>query len=83
MSVLAKWPTPKKHQMGYSINPLDGAETILYADCADCGAREPEIAGHLGEDTPPHQPLLVKVDTVIAKEALYCAPCFEKRWAQP
>lgn len=40
------------------------------------------LSGHLGEDAPPHQPLLVKVDTVIAKEALYCAPCFEKRWAQ-
>lgn len=82
MTVLAKWPTPARHRMGYTINPADGVEIPFYADCADCGAHEPEIAGHLGEDAPPHRPMILVPTSgpAFAREALYCATCFAPKW---
>lgn len=60
---------------------LAGAET-LYFDCADCGAKDPEIAGILSSDgTYQGIGLLGELHGCNLRPAMFCAPCFAARLA--
>jgi hypothetical protein len=46
----------------------------IYFDCADCGAREPEIAGFLGRSPDYHGIAVLRPEgEVIGRLALFCA----------
>lgn len=62
---------PQRWEMGKS-----GAMT-LYADCADCGMHEPEIAGFLGEGTTFSQIGVVKRGEEYHL-AMFCAGCWPR-----
>lgn len=52
----------------------------FYFSCADCGAKEPPIAGILSTDGTYAGIGLLKVDGgPFVNPAMFCAPCFEKR----
>ncbi len=58
-----------------------GAErTPFYFDCADCGAKEPPIAGILSTDGTFNGIGLLKIDgSILVKTAMFCATCYAKR----
>ena len=58
-----------------------GTET-LYFDCADCGAKDPEVAGILSSDgTYQGIALLGKIEGCNLRPAMFCATCFAARLA--
>jgi len=78
---------PAKWRMGYSGAGENAKE--FYADCADCEAKEPEIAGILAEaDNPTFSgiALIVKPhpkypESKTYHAAMFCQTCFDKRVA--
>lgn len=51
----------------------------FYFDCADCGAKEPPIAGIISTDGTFSGIGLLAGNTPFVKPAMFCAPCFAKR----
>lgn len=63
--------------------PGTPTETVLYFDCADCGAKAPEIAGFAGSGPTFSQIAVIPVkDSAFVNPAMFCAPCFSKRLAE-
>ncbi len=52
----------------------------IYFSCADCGAKEPEIAGIISSDGSYNGiGLLGELDGCNLRPAMFCAPCYAKR----
>ena len=67
---------PVKWRAGF----VGEAKTPFYFDCADCGAKEPEIAGCIGTGPALEQvAVLATTGSAIVKTAMFCKSCFEKR----
>jgi hypothetical protein len=70
---------PTKWQAGISA-PGTPNEQTFYFDCADCGAKEPDIAGILSSDGTFSGMGILKVEgSAFFNPAMFCAPCFAKR----
>ncbi|PWU21762.1 MAG: hypothetical protein C5B50_00990 [Verrucomicrobia bacterium] len=71
---------PQKWRAGF----FDEAQTkLFFFDCADCDAKEPEIAGILGTGGT-YERIAVLTDSRKRNTlAMFCAPCFAKRLAHP
>ncbi len=74
--------TPPKQWQAGSVG-----DKPFYFDCADCGAKEPPIAGILASVPEGPVPRQVGYDQVGIltdgprgpRNAMFCQPCFEKR----
>ena len=53
--------------------------TPIYFSCADCGAKEPEIAGIISTDGTFKGIGLSKTESGFYNPAMFCAPCLAKR----
>ncbi len=63
-----------------TVAPGTPNEQVFYFDCADCGAKEPEIAGILSSDGTFLGMGILKVEgSSFFNPAMFCAPCFKKR----
>lgn len=70
---------PTKWQAGRSA-PDTPNEVVFYFDCADCGAKEPEIAGILSTDgTYSGIGIMPAKGSAFYNPAMFCAPCFKTR----
>ncbi len=59
---------------------VGAARTPFYFNCADCGAKEPPIAGIISTDgTFAGIGLLKSADSIFVKTAMFCSPCYAKR----
>ena len=78
MAAFTYWSVepPTKWQAG----SVGAERKPFYFDCADCGAKEPPIAGIISTDGTFNGIGLIKTEnSPFVKAAMFCAPCFEKR----
>lgn len=74
---------PVKWKAGTSA-PNTPNEVVFYFDCADCGAKEPEIAGILSSDGTFLGMAVLKIEgSSFFNPAMFCAACYQARLAPP
>ena len=72
---------PKKWRAG-TVGAGPTAREFFF-DCADCDAKEPEIAGILGTTGRYEDIAILPIPgSPMVKLAMFCAPCFAKRIAE-
>jgi hypothetical protein len=72
---------PQKWKAGHTGTAPN--EQPFYFNCADCGAKEPVIAGFAGSGPTFHEVALMPIEgSALVKTAMFCAPCFAKRLAE-
>jgi len=69
---------PMKWRAGY----VGKDKKPFFFDCADCGAKEPEIAGFAGSGPKFENIGVLKAEGAFYKLAMFCRECFAKRLAE-
>lgn len=73
---------PTKWQAGIA-GPGTPTEQVLYFDCADCGAKEADIAGFAGSGPTFSEIAVIPVKgSSLVNPAMFCRPCFALRIEQ-